>query len=108
ELGGPDISTFRELMEEMLEVIDRRRLLVPVPWFIADIQASVLGLLPNPLLTRDQVKLLRHDNVVSQAAIAEGRTLPGLGIEPRSTDAILPGYLWRFRPAGQFTRKTEA
>jgi NADH dehydrogenase len=108
ELGGPDVSTFRELMEEMLRVIDRRRMLVPVPWFVAEIQGALLGLLPNPLLTRDQVTLLRTDNVVSDAAVAEGRTFTGLGMRPQSTDAILPGYLWRFRPAGQFTRKTEA
>ena len=108
ELGGPEISTFRELLEEMLEVIDRKRLLVPVPWFAAELQGSILGMLPNPLLTRDQVTLLRTDNVVSDAAIRDGRTFAGLGLYPQSTEAILPAYLWRFRPAGQFTRKTEA
>ena len=69
---------------------------------------ALLGLLPKPLLTRDQVTLLRTDNVVSDAAEKERRSLAGLGMRPQSTDAILPGYLWRFRPAGQFTKKTEA
>jgi NADH dehydrogenase len=108
ELGGPQVLTFRECMEEMLEVIDRKRLLVSVPWWAARMKASILGLLPKPPLTRDQVTLLRSDNVVSAEAEAEGRTLAGLGIQPESTAAILPSYLWRYRPAGQFTRHGEA
>jgi len=108
ELGGPQVRTFRECMEEMLEVIDRQRMLVPIPWWLARIQGSVLGLLPKPLLTRDQVTLLQSDNVVSDEAEQEGRTLKGLGIPAQSTAAILPSYLWRYRPAGQFTRRTEA
>jgi uncharacterized protein YbjT (DUF2867 family) len=103
ELGGPDVRTFRELMEEMLEVIGRRRLLVPVPWWLASLQGAVLGRLPNPLLTSDQVTLLRYDNVVSREAIEEGRTFAGLGIQPQSAAAILPSYLWQYRSAGQFT-----
>jgi len=62
-------------------------------------------LLPKPLLTEDQVELLKSDNVVSAAALAEGRTLAGLGIEPTSIEAELDSYLWRFRPHGQFDRK---
>jgi uncharacterized protein YbjT (DUF2867 family) len=108
ELGGPQVLTFRECMEEMLEVIDRKRLLVSIPWWVAGIQGSILGLLPKPPLTRDQVVLLRSDNVVSTEAEAEGRTLASLGVQPQSTAAILPSYLWRYRPAGQFTRRTEA
>lgn len=108
ELGGPQELTFRECMETMLEAIDRKRWLVPVPWWLAEVQASVLGMLPNPLLTPDQVKLLRVDNVVSEAAIKEGRTLAGIGLTPTSLSAILPSYLWRYRPAGQFTRSNEA
>jgi NADH dehydrogenase len=57
-------------------------------------------------LTLDQVELLRVDNVVSQAAIAEGRTLQGLGIEPETIEAIVPSYLWRFRKTGQFRSRT--
>ena len=104
ELGGPEVQTFRECMEEMLAIIERKRWLVTIPWWVARMQASVLGLLPNPLLTTDQVLQLQSDNVVSQAAIDEGRTLEGLGIRPQSTAVILPSYLWRFRPTGQFRR----
>lgn len=105
ELGGPEVLTFRECMEHMLRIIDRRRMLVTVPWPIAEMKAAVLGLLPSPLLTKDQVAQLRSDNVVSADAQREERTLEGLGIQPRSIEVILPTYLWRYRPAGQFTRK---
>ena len=108
ECGGPRVLTFRECMEEMLAVIERNRLLATVPWWAARLQGMVLGLLPNPILTSDQVLLLRSDNVVSKEAEKAGRTLEGLGIQPRSIAAILPGYLWRFRQAGQFTRKPAA
>jgi len=101
ELGGPEVLSFRGCMEEMLKVINRRRRLVTVPWGIAELQGAVLGMLPTPLLTRDQVTLLRADNVVSDAAIAERRTITGLGIRPQAVGAILPSYLWRFRPAGR-------
>ncbi len=107
ELGGPRVLTFKECMEEMLEVIDRKRLLVTVPWPIARLQGAILGLLPNPLLTTDQVAQLQYDNVVSEKAISEGRTLEGLGIKARTIEAILPTYLWTYRPAGQFTRRAE-
>ena len=108
ELGGPEVLTFRECMEELLKVIDRKRLLVPVPWWLADLQASFLGLLPNPMLTRDQVTQLRQHNIVSETAAREGRTLQGLGIQAQSVGTILPSYLWRFRAAGQFQRKPAA
>lgn len=104
ELGGPNVMTFKGCMQELLTVIDRKRLLVPVPWWVADIQASFLGLLPNPLLTRDQVAQLRSDNIVSDEAIKSSRTLTGLGIQPQSLGTMLPSYLWRFRAAGQFQR----
>jgi NADH dehydrogenase len=108
ELGGPRIMSFRECMEQMLETIGRKRILATVPWWLARLQGSILGLLPKPLLTTDQVTLLKTDNVVSAEAEAERRTLAALGIQGRSTAAILPTYLWRYRPAGQFTQKTEA
>lgn len=107
ELGGPQHLTFRECMETLLETIGRKRLLVPVPWWLAEIQGSILGLLPNPLLTKDQVILLRSHNVLSQKAEKEGRTFGGLGMTPTAVGAVLPSYLWRYRPAGQFTRKNE-
>jgi NADH dehydrogenase len=110
ELGGPEVFTFKELMEFVLATIERRRLLVPLPFGLAKLQAAVfelvakipLRVLSKPLLTRDQVELLRYDNVVSDAARRDGRTLEGLGIAPRSVAAIVPAYLWRFRKAGQF------
>jgi uncharacterized protein YbjT (DUF2867 family) len=108
ELGGPEAMSFRACMEGMLEIIGRKRRLVTVPWWLAELQASILGMLPNPLLTPDQVTLLRTDNVVSREAEQAGRTFGALGIQPEATAAILPTYLWRYRPAGQFTRTTPA
>jgi NADH dehydrogenase len=102
ELGGPEVRTFKELMQFVLKVTERKRLLLPLPFFAAKLQAMVLQFAPTPLLTPDQVELLRVDNVVSQAAQSEGRTLQGLGIEPESIEAIVPSYLWRFRKTGQF------
>ena len=83
--------------------IERRRLLVPLPFGLAKLQAMFLQFAPGPLkLTPDQVELLRSDNVVSHAAKAAGLTLQGLGIAPASLEAIAPSYLWRFRRTGQF------
>ena len=102
ELGGPEVRSFRQLMEYVLAVTERRRLLLPLPFAIAKLQAWFLQFMPTPLLTPDQVELLRSDNVVSQTAIAEGRTIEALGIEPAALQAIVPSYLWRFRKAGHF------
>ncbi len=102
ELGGPDIRTFKELMQFVLRTIERKRLLVPLPFFLAKMQAAILQYFPKPPLTPDQVELLRVDNVVSNAAKAELRTLQGFGIEPETIEAIVPSYLWRFRKTGQF------
>jgi NADH dehydrogenase len=104
ELGGPEVKTFRECLELMLATIERRRLLIPVPWGIAAAMGQVLQYLPNPLLTRDQVRQLKIDNVVSEEARAERRTLKGLGINATSLEAVLPSYLYRFRARGQFER----
>lgn len=103
ELGGPEVFTFKQLMEFTLETIGRKRLLVPVPWPIARIMGTLLGLLPYAPLTTDQVELLKTDNVVSEAAVREGRDLAGLGISGRSIQGIVPSYLYRYRKAGQFT-----
>jgi uncharacterized protein YbjT (DUF2867 family) len=106
ELGGPEVHTFKALMQFVLATIERKRLLVPVPFFAANLNAMLLQFMPPPLtLTPDQVKLLRVDNVVSDVAKAEGRTLQGLGIEPEPIEAIVPSYLWRFRKAGQFRNR---
>jgi NADH dehydrogenase len=102
ELGGPEVKSFKELMAYVLAVTERTRLLVPVPFGLARLQAFFLQYLPTPLLTPDQVELLRTDNIVSQAAQSEGRTLTALGIEPAALEAIVPSYLWRFRKTGQF------
>jgi uncharacterized protein YbjT (DUF2867 family) len=102
ELGGPEVRTFKELMQFVLATIERKRLLVPIPFLAAKLQASILQFAPTPPLTPDQVEMLRSDNIVSDAAKAQGRTLQGLGIEPDSIEAIVPSYLWRFRKTGQF------
>lgn len=107
ELGGPDVRTFKQLMQFVLATIERRRMLVPLPFFAASLKAMALQFMPPPLtLTPDQVELLRVDNVVSDAAVAEGRSLRGLGIEPEPIEAIVPSYLWRFRKAGQFRSRS--
>ena len=102
ELGGPEVKSFKQLMQLMLALIERKRLLVPIPFALAKLQASLLQLMPKPLLTPDQVELLRGDNVVSEAAIREGRTLEALGIDPIAMETVLPTYLWRYRKAGQY------
>jgi NADH dehydrogenase len=103
ELGGPEVLTMREIIEIILTTIQRKRVLLPVPFGIAKLQAMALQFAPGALkLTPDQVALLRVDNVVSEAAKAAGLTLEGLGIAPDSLEAIGPQYLWRFRATGQF------
>src|SRR5882724_11149667 len=103
ELGGPEVLTMREIMEIILRITERRRMLVSLPFGLARLQALLLQFAPGPLkLTPDQVVLLQSDNVVSPAAKAAGLTLEGLGITPDSLEAIAPQYLWRFRRAGQF------
>ncbi|MDZ7711159.1 MAG: complex I NDUFA9 subunit family protein [Roseovarius sp.] len=105
ELGGPEVATFRELMQMMLGIIRRRRLIVGIPFGIASVmawgmelvQTVTLGLVP-PQITRDQVRSLRVDNVVGVGA----RTFADFGIDPVAAEAVLPDYLWRFRPAGQY------
>jgi len=104
ELGGPEVKTFEELMRMVLAETGRRRLLVPLPFALARVQAFFLEWMPKPLLTRDQVALLERDNVVSPEAEHEGRTLKALGISPTALEAILPTYLSRFRKAGQYSR----
>lgn len=104
ELGGPEVRTFKELMELTLREIGAKRLLLDIPFGLAEFQAGFLEKLPKAPLTRDQVAMLKLDNVVSEKAIADGRTLQGLGIAPAAMASVLPSYLWRYRKAGQFTR----
>lgn len=106
ELGGPDVDSLRGLMGRMLPVIKRRRLVLNLPFFVGRImafgfdalQAVTLGLVENKMLTGDQVTSLRHDNVVTPGA----KGLADLGIEPTAMEAVLPEYLWRYRPSGQY------
>jgi NADH dehydrogenase len=103
ELGGPEVLTMREIMEIILSTIERRRMLISLPFGLAKLQALFLQFAPGPLkLTPDQVELLRSDNVVSSAAKHADLTLEALGIAPDSLEAIAPQYLWRFRKTGQF------
>lgn len=105
ELGGPEVLSFKQCLQAMLAVIQRKRWLVSLPWGLASMIGSIASAIPliNPPLTKDQVTLLRTDNVVSEAAIRDGRTLEGLGMRAVTIEAILPTYLVRFRPQGQFT-----
>ncbi len=102
ELGGPEILTFKECLELMLDVTQRKRALVPLPFEVANLMGRIMQILPKPMLTADQVQLLKQNNVVSQKAIDQGLTLEGLGIRPASLAAILPSYLDRFREHGQY------
>jgi NADH dehydrogenase len=104
ELGGPMIYSFRELMQIVLAETGRRRALVPVPFLLASWKAVFLQLMPNPLLTPDQVRLLRHDNVVGKMALG----LSDLGITPTSVEAVVPSYLWRYRAKGQYAQDVPA
>jgi NADH dehydrogenase len=107
ELGGPEVLTMREIIESILAITERKRMLLSLPFVLAKLQATLLQFAPGALkLTPDQVELLRSDNVVSEAAKAAGLTLQGLGITPDSLEAVAPQYLWRFRAAGQFQKKS--
>lgn len=111
ELGGPEVETFRALMGVMLHEVRRRRWVMNIPFPIAALMGGVsdlisaitLGLVPAPI-TRDQVRNLRNDNVV--APDAQG--FASLGIEPTALEAVLPEYLWRFRPSGQYDEIKES
>jgi NADH dehydrogenase len=106
ELGGPERDSFRGLMKRMLHVVQRRRLIFGLPFWLGNVLATVFdmlqavtgGLIPNPVITRDQVRALRQPNVVSDGA----RGLADLGIAPTSMEAVLPEYLWRYRVSGQY------
>ncbi len=102
ELGGPTVYSFKELMQIVLDETQRKRILAPIPWSIARLQGRILGLLPAPLLTLDQVRMLETDNVVSEEATSQNRTIEDLGITPKSVEAIVPGYLWMYRRQGQY------
>ena len=106
ELGGPDTETLKQLIARMLAVIHRRRLVVNLPFWLGGLagwaldlgSAMTLGLVTNGILTRDQVRQLRSDNVVAPAAAGFAE----LGLRPTDMTAVLPSYLWRYRPSGQY------
>ena len=105
ELGGPEVLTFRELLERTMSYADRQRVFLRLPFWAAKLQALATAPLPNSLrpVTLDQIRLLERDNVVSKSATDEGRTLAGLGIaNPHSVAAVVPGYLERFKAKGQY------
>lgn len=106
ELGGPEVASFRDLIQQMLAVVERRRLVVRLPFSLAwvmafaldMVQSVTLGLVTNAVLTRDQLRNLRRDNVVTAGRMG----FADLGITPVSVGSVLPEYLWRFRPSGQY------
>ena len=107
ELGGPHIATPRELLEMTLSWTGRRRSYIPIPFWLAKVMAAIVAPLPSTIrpVTSEEVLLLERPNVVSQAAIREKRTLPGLGIEhPNAMSTMVPAYLQRFHPRGQFAQ----
>ena len=106
ELGGPDVLTNRQIAERVLAAANRSNPILPLPSFVGRLLALPMGLLPKPLITGEQITLLGIDNVVSPEASKEKRTLQGMGITPRPLDAVLPSYIWRFSPNGQFDRQT--
>lgn len=111
ELGGPEVASFHDLISKLMGVIRRKRLRVNIPFFMASLQALgfdmmqklSLGLFTNRILTRDQVKSLKVDNVVSP----KSNDFKTLGIEPTPMDSVLEEYLYRHRPYGQYTELTE-
>jgi NADH dehydrogenase len=96
ELGGPQVLSFRELLRFVLVATGQRKMLVDVPAGLARLQAVLAEFLPSPPLTRDQLLMLERDNVVAEGAPG----LRDLGIQPKALEAVVPGYLTRFRPGG--------
>ncbi|MEO6299529.1 MAG: complex I NDUFA9 subunit family protein [Paracoccaceae bacterium] len=112
ELGGPDVGSLGDFIHQMLAVIQRRRLVINLPFWVGNVMATVftlgsaatLGLIKNSILTRDQVVSLRADNVVAPGA----KTLADLGIPATNLGAVIPEYLWRFRPSGQYAAQKDS
>ena len=98
ELGGPENYSFKELMEILLTEIKKKRLLISIPFGVAKFQSYFLQMMPNPLLTSDQVELLKHNNIIS----GNYSTLKDLGIAGTPIKSILSKYIYRFRTGGQF------
>ncbi len=104
ELGGPNVLTFRDILQKVCEWTQRSPILLPIPFWAAKIPAFFVQFLPGAPITVDQLRLLQRDNVVSPEAIRDQHTLEGLGVlEPRSAEVIVPPYLQRYRPRGEFS-----
>ncbi|MCZ2327958.1 complex I NDUFA9 subunit family protein [Bartonella sp. F02] len=109
DLGGPQVVTFQNILENIFKIIYRQKIIVPMPFAVGLTIGSFLGVigklpLLSPVITADQIRFLQMNNIVSQEAIDNGYTLEGIGITPKTMAAILPNYLWRFRPQGQFSQ----
>lgn len=104
ELGGPEVLTFRAIIERLLAETGRKRRLLTIPFGLASLLARLTAWMPGAPLTADQVELLKAGSVVSAAAMGEGRTLDAFGVMPTSLGAMLPEYAVRFRPHGQYDR----
>ena len=100
ELGGPNTFAFKELMEILLKQIKKKRFLVPIPIPFAKVLGRVLGIMPKPLLSTDNVELTQYDAIVSN----KYKTIKDLKISPKSINEVLPNYIWRFRKGGQFAK----
>ncbi|WP_455477791.1 complex I NDUFA9 subunit family protein [Bartonella sp. B10] len=113
DLGGPQVVTFQSIIENILKIIHRKKIILSMPLSTGLLIGGLLGfigkvpLIPT-LVTANQIRFLQVDNVVSQEAVKSRYTLEGVGITPRSMTAILPNYLWRFRPQGQFSKNLPA
>ena len=98
EIAGPENYSFKELMEILLTEIKKRRFLINIPFNIAKFQSYFLEMLPKPILTRDQVELLKYDNIPT----GQYPNLKDLGVKGETINSILPQYIYRFRNYGQF------
>ena len=97
-MGGPENFSFKQLIEILLIEIKKKRFLIPISYNVAKFQSYFLQMMPNPLLTPDQVEMLKYNNIVS----GEYPTLKDLGINGTTLKSILPKYIYRFRAGGQF------
>jgi NADH dehydrogenase len=103
ELGGPVTSSFKELLQFIAVTTERKPLFVPIPFWMLNLGAMLTGWLPGAPITYDQAKLLRIDNVVKSGRDASTvGTFADLGVEPTAVEAVVPSYLWTYRPTGQY------
>lgn len=103
ELGGPAVYTLKEILELVAKTIERKRMWVPIPFFLLDLGAALTGWLPYAPITLDQARLLRKDNVVKSGTDAASvGTLKDLGVQPTAVEAVLETYLYPYRPTGQY------